>query len=227
MRVVRERFGIAEPFIFSVGDLQPRKNHIGLITAFAGLVAAHPRLPHHLVITGQNTWFTPRVHAAAQASGLASRIHFTGFVADSDLVHLYNASQCFVFPSFYEGFGLPILEAMACGRAVACSGTSAMPEVADGAGLLFDPRNPASIARAMADILLDSDLRERMERRGLQRAGHFNWRKSAQATLNVYREVAPDAGAAEVAANDADPQTADVPVRRHDTRAVGKPAGKT
>ena len=152
-QAIHERFGIRAPFIFSVGDLQPRKNHIGLITAFTALTAAHPELNHQLVIAGQNTWFTPKVRAAAQASGLASRIHFTGFVSDADLVRLYNACDCFVFPSFYEGFGLPILEAMACGRAVACSNTSAMPEVADGAGLLFDPRNPASIARAMADIL--------------------------------------------------------------------------
>jgi glycosyltransferase involved in cell wall biosynthesis len=186
---IRKRFGIRAPFIFSVGDLQPRKNHIGLITAFASLAAAHPELNHHLVLTGQDTWFTPKVRAAAQASGVASRIHFTGFVSDADLVRLYNACDCFAFPSFYEGFGLPILEAMACGRAVACSNTSAMPEVADGAGLLFDPRNPASIARAIADILLDTDLRERMESRGLQRAAHFTWRKSAMATLDVYREV--------------------------------------
>jgi glycosyltransferase involved in cell wall biosynthesis len=188
-QAIQERFGIHDPFIFSVGDLQPRKNHIGLITAFAALNAAHPELNHHLVIAGQNTWFTPKVRAAAQASGLASRIHFTGFVNDADLVRLYNACDCFVFPSFYEGFGLPILEAMASGRAVACSNTSAMPEVADGAGLLFDPRNPASIARAIGDILLDSELRQRMEGRGLQWAAHFNWRKSALATLDVYREV--------------------------------------
>ena len=188
-KAVSERFGLEAPFIFSVGDLQPRKNHIGLITAFASLLATHPQLNHHLVIAGQNTWFTPRVLAAAQASGLAHRIHFTGFVSDADLVQLYNACECFAFPSFYEGFGLPILEAMACGRAVACSGTSAMPEVAEGAGLLFDPRNPASIARSIADILLDTELRQRMETRGLQRAAHFNWRKSARATLDVYREV--------------------------------------
>ncbi len=190
LRTVRSRFGIEAPFVLSVGDLQPRKNHIGLINAFASLTAAHPELKQHLVITGQNTWFAPKIMAAAQASGVADRIHFTGFVSDSDLVNLYNACDCFVFPSFYEGFGLPILEAMACGRAVACSSTSAMPEVADGAGLLFDPRNPASIARAVGDILLDAELKERLENRGVKRAGHFNWRKSAQATLSVYREVA-------------------------------------
>jgi glycosyltransferase involved in cell wall biosynthesis len=203
---IRDRFGIDAPFIFSVGDLQPRKNHIGLIAAFAGLAAAHPKLNHHLVLAGQDTWFTPRVRAAAQASGVASRIHFTGFVSDADLVQLYNACDCFVFPSFYEGFGLPILEAMACGRAVACSNTSAMPEVAEGAGLLFDPRNPTSILRAMADILLDSELRERMESRGLQRAAQFNWRKSARATLDVYREVVADRAAV------ADPITASLAV---------------
>ena len=105
---------------------------------------------------------------------------------------LYNACDCFVFPSFYEGFGLPILEAMACGRAVACSGTSAMPEVADGAGFIFDPANKEDMMRSMADILLDPELRGRMERLGLQRAAQFTWQKSARATIEVYREVAAE-----------------------------------
>ena len=108
-------------------------------------------------------------------------------MSDPDLLQLYNACECFVFPSFYEGFGLPILEAMACGRAVACSNTSAMPEVADGAGLFFDPRQTDSIALAMRDILLDGELRARMERLGLQRAAAFSLEKSARATLDVYR----------------------------------------
>jgi glycosyltransferase involved in cell wall biosynthesis len=216
-RTVRDHFGLEAPFIFSVGDLQPRKNHIGLINAFARLLAAHPDLSHHLVLAGQKTWFTSRVVAAAQASGLASRIHFTGFVSDSDLVQLYNACDCFVFPSFYEGFGLPILEAMACGCAVACSNTSAMPEVAEGAGLLFDPRNPASIARAMADVLLDEDLRKRMETRGLQRATHFSWRKSALATLDVYREVVAES-TARTAARSAIESPVVAPLRPHGKR---------
>ena len=181
--------GSEAPFVFSVGDLQPRKNLIGLIAAFTRLVTENPQLKHNLVLTGQDTWFTHKVREAARASGIASRIIFTGFVPDSALLQLYNACDCFVFPSFYEGFGLPIVEAMACGRAVACSNTSAMPEVADGAAQLFDPSCIEGMARAMADLLLNAELRGRKERLGLQRAGLFNWNRSAQATLEVYRQV--------------------------------------
>ncbi|MCC6857345.1 MAG: glycosyltransferase family 4 protein [Bryobacterales bacterium] len=188
--VVLSRFRIRGPFILSVGDLQPRKNQVGLIRAFGRLLDAHPNLPHHLVLAGKPTWFAPRVAEAARQSGHASRIHLPGFVGDDDLLHLYNACDLFVFPSFYEGFGLPLLEAMACGRAVTCSDTSAMPEVADGAAILFDPGSTDQMARAMADLLLDAELRARMERLGLMRASQFNWHTTARKTLEVYCEVA-------------------------------------
>ena len=193
--VVRDRFGIAGPFVLSVGDLQPRKNQIGLIRAFARLVDAFPQLPHKLLLVGKETWFAERVREAARSSGVEDRIRFTGFVSDPDLLQLYNACDLFVFPSFYEGFGLPALEAMACGRAVTCSNTSALPEVVDGAAILFDPYSVDEMVRAMADLLRDSQLRARMERLGLQRAAHFSWKKSADRTLDVYREVAERAGA--------------------------------
>ena len=181
--------GFKAPFVFSVGDLQPRKNQIGLIEAFARMLNAHPELPHHLVLTGKETWFAPRVYEAARASGFGDRIHFTGFVPEKRLLHFYNACDCFVYPSFYEGFGLPILEAMACGRAVACSDTSSMPEVADGAGILFDPSKPEAIERAMSDILLNRDMRRRLEKLGAERATLFSWQNSARLTLEHYREV--------------------------------------
>jgi len=187
--IAAEYLKMDSPFILSVADLQPRKNQIGLIAAFAKLMAEMPRLKHHLVLTGQETWFTPKVKEAARASGFAARIHFTGFASDDQLLGLYNACECFAFPSFYEGFGLPILEAMACGRAVACSNTSAMPEVADGAGLLFNPADVDDIKRALMDILVDGELRARMERLGLQRASLFTWQKSARATLDIYKDV--------------------------------------
>ncbi|MBI3471334.1 MAG: glycosyltransferase family 4 protein [Candidatus Solibacter usitatus] len=187
---VRTRFAVPCPYLLTVGDQQPRKNHIGLIRAFAKLIKAHPQLRHRLVIAGKETWFSARVREAVKQSGVADRIRLLGFVSDDDLMHLYNACEVFVFPSFYEGFGLPLLEAMACGRAVACSNTSAMPEVADGAAILFDPYSSDEIARALADLLLDSELRIRMERLGQQRATQFNWQRTASQTLEVYYSVA-------------------------------------
>jgi glycosyltransferase involved in cell wall biosynthesis len=187
---VRERFSVAAPFVLTVGDLQPRKNQIGLIRAFARLVRAHPHLKHNLVLAGKATWFSDRISTAARESGIADRIQFCGFVSDDDLLHLYNACDLFVFPSFYEGFGLPVLEAMACGRAVVSSNASALPEVVDGAAILFDPYDTDEIVRALADLLLDAELRARMERLGLQRAAHFSWQKTAERTLEVFHEVA-------------------------------------
>ena len=187
---VREHFSIPTPFLLSVGDLQPRKNQIGLIRAFARLVRAYPQFKHNLVLAGKETWFAERVHEAARDSGVAERIRFFGFVSDQDLLQLYNACDLFVFPSFYEGFGLPALEAMACGRAVVCSNTSALPEVVDGAAILFDPYSIDEMVRAIADLLLDPELKARMERLGLQRAAHFSWQKTAAKTLGVFYDVA-------------------------------------
>ncbi len=171
---VERKFHIRGPFILAVGDLQPRKNHLGLLRAFENLVRAHS-LSHRLVFVGKETWYSKELHRAVSSSSVADRVDFTGFVDDADLLHFYGACDLFVFPSFYEGFGLPILEAMACGRAVTCSNLTAMPEVADGAGILFDPRSVDEMARAMADVLRDSELRGRMERMGMQRAAQFSW----------------------------------------------------
>jgi glycosyltransferase involved in cell wall biosynthesis len=187
---VRKRFGIAAPFVLSVGDLQPRKNHAGLIRAFAELLRAFPHLPHKLVLVGKDTWYAGRVREAIRASSVGERVQLLGFVSDEDLLQLYNACELFVFPSFYEGFGLPALEALACGCAVACSSASSLPEVVDGAAILFDPYSQDETVRAVADLLLSHELRLRMEHLGLQRAAHFSWQKTAQKTLTVFAEVA-------------------------------------
>ncbi len=196
--LVEERFGIRGPFILTVGDLQPRKNHLGLLRAFEAMLGQHPHLPHRLVFVGKETWCSKELHKAVVRSGVAGRVDFTGFVEDPDLLQFYGACDLFVFPSFYEGFGLPILEAMACGRAVACSSSTAMPEVADAAGILFDPYSVPEMARAMADVLLDGEMRARLERLGTQRAASFTWERAAQRTLDVYYEVAGVSKAAPV-----------------------------
>ena len=202
---VRARFGIPEPFVLMVSDVQIRKNQVGLVRAFAAMLRAHPDFPHHLVLVGQQTAYAAKVRAAAESEGIGPRVHFTGFVSDDELLQLYGACDLFAFPSFYEGFGIPILEAMACGRAVACSRTSAMLEVADGAALVFDPASTEAVARAMSDLLLDAGLRTRMERLGLQRATQFSWEQSARKTLDVYYDVA---GSSNLAARSARPITA-------------------
>jgi glycosyltransferase involved in cell wall biosynthesis len=193
-RSVQSSLGLKVPFVLTVGDLQPRKNHVSLIRAFEQLVRAYPQLPQHLVIVGKQTWHAEAIRAFARKSSVSDRIHFTGFVSDADLLKLYGACDLFVYPSFYEGFGLPILEAMACGRAVACSNTSAMPEVADSAALLFDPHSVDDILLSMRDLLLNPELRARMERLGAQRAPMFSWEKSAAKTLELYYEIAGKPG---------------------------------
>jgi len=195
-RALRLSQHLEAPFILTVGDLQPRKNHLGLFRAFEQMVRAHPQLPHHLVVVGKETWHGAAIRAAARRSSVASRIHFTGFVSDDELHRLYGACYLFIYPSFYEGFGLPILEAMACGRAVACSNTSAMVEVADSAALLFDPHSDKELALAMRDLLLNPELRTRMERLGTQRAASFSWESTAAKTLDLYYEVAGSASVA-------------------------------
>jgi len=187
---LRRRLAIDRPFVLAVGDLQPRKNHLGLVRAFGELLAGAPQFPHLLVLAGKETWFSPQIHAEIRRRGLQERIRVTGFVTEEDLVDLYNAADLFVFPSFYEGFGLPVIEAMACGRAVICSGVSSLPEVADAAAILVDPHSTGEIVRAMRDVLLDAELRQRLERLSLQRARFFSWTETARKTLEVYYAVA-------------------------------------
>ncbi len=187
---IGKKFQIPAPFVLTVGDLQPRKNHLGLLRAFEEVLRVHPHLEHQLVFVGKETWYSKDLHQAVARSGIANRVHFTGFVDDADLVYFYGACELFIFPSFYEGFGLPILEAMASGRAVVCSNSSAMLEVADAAAILFEPDSLQQMARAISDVLLDPDLRMRLERLGTHRAAAFSWTRAAERTLQIYYEVA-------------------------------------
>jgi glycosyltransferase involved in cell wall biosynthesis len=186
------RHAVRPPFILYTSRIEhPGKNHARLIHAFADL-KRKGGIPHQLVLAGTDRERAEEVHRAARESGFARDILFTGFVAAADLPLLYQAADLFVFPSLYEGFGLPILEAMACGTPVGCSKISSMPEVAGDAAVLFDPDEKDSIASAIRSIITGTDLRNALAARGLERSRQFSWAKTARQTLEVIRSVARD-----------------------------------
>jgi glycosyltransferase involved in cell wall biosynthesis len=189
---VRARYRLPERFILGVSTLEPRKNFTGLIAAYNQLAEAHPRLSAdlHLVIAGGRGWLYDDIFAAAEASPVRQRIHFAGFVADEDLPALYSQAAAFAFPSHYEGFGIPVLEAMACGTPVVCADNSSLPEVAGDAALLVDAADVHGLAEAMHRLLVDSSLRERLIGRGFEQAKKFTWEEAARRLLDVYRKVA-------------------------------------
>ena len=171
------------PYILMVGDLQPRKNHINLIRAFAVLAGRHP---HRLVVAGRETWFSGQIRRAARESGAGERIVFSGYVPDRELPALYNGADLCVYPSLYEGFGLPVVEAMACGTPVVTSRGTAMAEVAGPAAILAEPRDPRDLCAAMEAALSDS---RRLRAAGLARAAGFCWKESARRTVRAYQEA--------------------------------------
>jgi glycosyltransferase involved in cell wall biosynthesis len=184
---IRRRYGIRNGFVLAVGNIQPRKNLVRLIQAFAAIRQQWESL--QMVIVGQAQWRSSAAYHEVKHLGLEQDVIFPGYVTEEELVLLYNAAQVFVYPSIYEGFGLPILEAMACGTPVVASNTTSMPEVAGEAALLVSPHNPEDIAGAMNMLLHDPRLRRTLRARGLEQANRFSWTKTARQTLAVYRAV--------------------------------------
>jgi glycosyltransferase involved in cell wall biosynthesis len=172
-----------KPYLLSVGTLQPRKNYVRLIQAFANLISnLQSSIPDlQLVITGGRGWMYDEIFEAASRWNVQDRVRFPEFVADEDLPALYVEALLFVYPSLYEGFGLPVAEAMACGTPVVCSNTSSLPEVAGDAALYFDPRNVDDIARALHRGLTDPALGATLRARGLARVKQFTWENAARA----------------------------------------------
>ena len=189
IEAVRARYGIAGEYILSVGTLQPRKNLVRLIEAFAICDLQSAICNLQLVITGKRGWLYEEIFTKVYQLGLEDEVIFTGYVAGSDLPALLSGASLFVMPSLYEGFGLPVLEAMACGVPVVCSNVSSLPEVAGEAAILVDPLDVGGMAAAMEQVLSDEELRAKLSARGFERARRFLWENCARETLAVLESV--------------------------------------
>jgi glycosyltransferase involved in cell wall biosynthesis len=190
---IRERFGIKGEFILAVGSLQPRKNLIRLIRAYKRLRAEIGDSAPQLVLVGRRLWLYDEIFHELTRQDLAEAVIFTDYVSEELLPALYRSARIFVYPSLFEGFGLPPLEAMACGTPVVASSTSSLPEVIGDAGLLVDPYDENLLANGMMRLLRDEDLRRQLITKGIRRAASFTWRAAAERTLALYHETLEDA----------------------------------
>jgi glycosyltransferase involved in cell wall biosynthesis len=186
---LRQRYVLPERYVLFVGTLEPRKNIALLLQAFSRLLAERSQDDLQLVVAGGKGWGDGRLIATMERLNIRRRVIFTGFVEDEDLPDLYRGAQMFVYPSLYEGFGLPVLEAMACGTPVITSNRSSLPEVAGDAALLIDPTRPDDLAAAMFAIMSNGALHEELRWKGLARAKEFTWEAVARKTMEVYRAV--------------------------------------
>lgn len=187
---VRHNYGIDGPYILSVGSIQPRKNLARLINAYASLRGkyAEAELPK-LVLVGKRAWLYDETMRALTQTGLKESVILTGYVPETDLPALYSSALCFVYPSYFEGFGLPPLEAMKCGAPVIVGNQTSLPEVVGDAALTVDPYDVSSIAAAIERLVKDSDLRRELSVKGRSRAETFDWRETARRTLQIYEQV--------------------------------------
>lgn len=186
---VKNKYQLPDRFILFVGTIEPRKNLIGLIEAYNNLRCQYPELSAvKLVLAGGNGWKFKEVYRTVKASPFKDDIKFLGYVASADKCPLYNLAEVFAFPSFYEGFGFPPLEAMACGVPVVASFASSIPEVVGEAGIFIDPYDPAQISEALAQVLLNKNLAEALSQAGIERAKNFNWQTTAKQYLEIFNK---------------------------------------
>lgn len=186
-RLIRAR-GIREPFILSVGTIEPRKNLENILHAFDKL-RTRGQFFGKLVVIGMKGWMSDGIEGLIRKLELKNHVVFLGYLSDRELRYFYNLAEIFVFPSFYEGFGFPIVEAFSCGTPVVTSNVSSCPEVAQDAAVIVDPHDPEDIAQGIARIVGDPKLKQTLREKALKRALDFSFRKTAQETLEVYKEV--------------------------------------
>lgn len=180
------RFAIERPYILAVGTLEPRKNLDFFLKVFASVA---DRIPHQLVLVGPEGWMTASFHQTLRDLNLGDRVRLTGFVSDAELGGWYSGADAFVFPSIYEGFGLPAVEAMTCGAPILASDASCFPDVIGNAGILVPPTNFEGWADALLRLVLDRELNEAFRRRSLAHGETYAWERTAAETLAIYREL--------------------------------------
>ena len=183
---IREKYSLPDRFFLFLGTLEPRKNLTGLLDAFYNVADS---IPHSLVISGSTGWKTQAIFEKLQEGVSGGKVFLTGHVDRKDVQALLSMAEFFAYPSLYEGFGLPVLESMACGTPVITSSVSSMPEIAGNAALLVDPLSKDSIATAIRTMALDGSKREEFSEKGLARASEFSWRRAAGETMDVYRSL--------------------------------------
>jgi glycosyltransferase involved in cell wall biosynthesis len=186
---VRSQYGLGDaPYIFALSRLEPRKNFVRLIEAFAR-ARADARLLHNLVIGGGKGWLYDEIFARVQELGVTECVHFPGFIADGDLPALFSGAEFFAYPSLYEGFGLPIVEALACGVAVLTANNSCLPEAGGSGAIYVNALDTEEMAAAIVRLATDRTLRTDLAAAGIQHAAHFTWQRSAQQLLDAYRKL--------------------------------------
>jgi glycosyltransferase involved in cell wall biosynthesis len=185
---VRKRLGIEDDFLLFVGTIEPRKNLLALVRAFRE-VLRETKARLQLVIAGKAGWLTNDLFTEVREAGLSERIVFTGYLPDDDLCALYSSCRAFVYPSLYEGFGLPPLEAMACGAAVIASRIPSISEVVGDAALLVAPTDTEHLARRIITLLQDENMRRLMAEKGMRRAAEFSWERTARLMREIYDEA--------------------------------------
>jgi glycosyltransferase involved in cell wall biosynthesis len=191
---VRARYNLPARFILGLSTLQPRKNFSGLIEAFGKLLSIQENTDLGLVIAGGQGWMYEEILSSVDCLGLQGRVHFPGFVADSDLPPLYTLASVFAFPSWYEGFGLPVLEAMACGTPVVTADNSSLPEVAGDAALMVPAERPDALCQALLQASTQEELRKGMVAAGFKQARKFTWQTAAETVLHTYKTSARQSG---------------------------------
>jgi glycosyltransferase involved in cell wall biosynthesis len=186
---VRRRLGIGDDFLLTVGTIEPRKNLQTLVSAFEEIAGGHSQITLQLVIAGSRGWLSEPLFDALKKSPIRNRIVLTEYLNDEELRALYSSCRAFVYPSIYEGFGLPPLEAMACGAPVITSRITALEETTGGAAILVEPRNVQELAGAIARLLDSNDLRSTLSALGRSRAAEFTWERTARLTIDVYEKA--------------------------------------